>query len=203
MSVVELNQHRAKTYPVAEIFTSIQGEGTFQGHPANFIRLVGCNLNCPWCDTKNIREVTPMTEMLTPKQIASRIDARIPLTVITGGEPTLHNLEELSAELHALGAKVAIETNGTKAVPESWNIDWITCSPKAPDFAIKCKPNELKYVVDDDFEPGVIQRIVPPGLVYLQVESQKPESAKKAIEIAMGDPLLRVGIQLHKYLEVE
>lgn len=202
MSVVELNRRSATIYPIAEIFTSIQGEGTFQGHPANFIRLVGCNLNCPWCDTKNIQKITPMTEMLTSKQIVSRIDARIPLTVITGGEPTLHNLKELSEELHSLGAIVAIETNGTRAIPEAWNIDWITCSPKPPDYSIKCKPNELKYVVDDTFDPRVIQRIVPPSRIYLQVESQKQESAKKAIEIAMRDPSLRVGIQLHKYLEV-
>lgn len=201
MTVVEMRS--VKRYPVIEIFTSIQGEGAFQGHPANFIRLAGCNLNCEWCDTKESHKITAETEKLTSKEIAFRVDNGVPFTVITGGEPTLHNLKELVEVLHGINHKVALETNGTKAVPEEWGVDWITCSPKPPKFEIACQPNELKYVVDDSFDPEVIQRIVPPGLIYLQVESMRMKSVKKAIEIAMADPSLRVGIQLHKYLEVE
>lgn len=201
MSVIELNSR--KTYPVIEVFTSIQGEGAFQGHPANFIRLAGCNLSCEWCDTKESHSITEDTERLTAKEIAVKVDARVPLTVITGGEPTLHNLQELVEALHGMNHKVALETNGTNEVPEPWGIDWVTCSPKPPEYKIASQPNELKYVVDDGFNPEVIQRIVPPGLIYLQVESMRMESVEKAIEIAMSDPFLRVGIQLHKYLEVE
>jgi hypothetical protein len=68
---------------------------------------------------------------------------------------------------------------------------------------VACRCDELKYVVDDDFDPAVIQHnIVPPGKIYLQVESARDASAQKALNIAMRNPGLRVGLQIHKYLNV-
>lgn len=189
-------------YPVIEIFSSIQGEGIHTGRPVTFIRLAGCNLSCPWCDTKQSwNENYPK---MTAKEIAAQVTTE--MVVLTGGEPTIHDLTQLVYALHAKNCYIAIETNGTNPVP--FTIDWVTVSPKpGSNFEIHPEINvgELKYVVDDNFDPKVIQASrVGHGLVWLQVESARKESMKRCFEMVMNDPSgkLRVGIQIHKLLEV-
>ena len=117
------------------------------------------------------------------------------------------SLGPLVQALKARGNFVTLETNGTNPVPAAWGIDWITVSPKPDsDYVINCSANELKYVVDDNFSVDVIQADrVPLRHIYLQVESCKPESAARAVRIVTENPKLqlRVGIQLHKVLNVE
>ena len=193
-------------YPVIEVFTSVQGEGTFSGLGADFIRLAGCNLRCSWCDTAHSYDVTAAT-MLGVEEILAKWQFDQPIVVITGGEPTLYDLGPLVQALKARGNFVTLETNGTNPVPAAWGIDWITVSPKPDsDYVINCSANELKYVVDDNFSVDVIQADrVAPRHIYLQVESCKPESAARAVRIVTENPKLqlRVGIQLHKVLNVE
>ena len=101
---------------VAEIFTSINGEGTKTGETAVFIRFQGCNLNCSFCDTKWANETTcPVTEM-TPQDIYETVVSKnIKNITITGGEPLIQ--KELPALLALLGSNkdlsVEIETNGS------------------------------------------------------------------------------------------
>lgn len=193
-------------YPIVEVFESIQGEGMFLGLGASFIRLGGCNLRCSWCDTKHSFDVqaTPKLDIDT---ILNTWNFAQPIVVITGGEPTLHNLGPLVHALKERDKYVTIETNGTNPVPEEWGIDWITVSPKpGSNYAIHCRANELKYVVDDDFSVDVVEvDKVPLRHIYLQIESGNPKSAAKAFEIVMQNPHLnlRVGVQLHKVLNVE
>ncbi|MCK5603186.1 7-carboxy-7-deazaguanine synthase QueE [Candidatus Pacearchaeota archaeon] len=97
-------------YKVNEVFTSIQGEGPDVGQPANFIRLAGCNLKCGFCDT-----VYNCTATLTVDEIIARMDPKVHLVVITGGEPFLHNLAPLVKELNITTHRVTIESNGTLA----------------------------------------------------------------------------------------
>ena len=193
-------------YPVIEVFTSVQGEGTFSGLGADFIRLAGCNLCCSWCDTAHSYDVAAAT-MLDAEEILAKWQFDQPIVVITGGEPTLYDLGPLVQSLKARGKFVTLETNGTNPVPAAWGIDWITVSPKPDsDYVINCCANELKYVVDDNFSVDVIQADrVPLRNIYLQVESCKPESAARAVRIVTENPKLqlRVGIQLHKVLNVE
>lgn len=193
-------------YPIIEVFESIQGEGTFLGLGASFIRLAGCNLRCPWCDTKHSFDVQEAS-LLSVDAILGTWRFAQPLVVITGGEPTLHDLGPLVRELKKLGKFVTLETNGTNPVPNEWGIDWVTVSPKpGSNYAINCRADELKYVVDDDFEIGVIQtERVPLQRIYLQVESGRPESASRAFTLVTMNPdlHLRVGVQLHKVLHVE
>ena len=193
-------------YPVIEVFASVQGEGTFSGLGADFIRLAGCNLRCSWCDTAHSYDVAAAT-MLDAEEILAKWQFDQPIVVITGGEPTLYDLGPLVQALKAFGKFVTLETNGTNPVPAAWGIDWITVSPKPDnDYVINCCTNELKYVVDDNFSADVIQADrVPPQHIYLQVESCKPESAARALRIVAENPKLqlRVGIQLHKVLNVE
>ena len=193
-------------YPVIEVFTSVQGEGTFSGLGADFIRLAGCNLRCSWCDTAHSYDVAAAT-MLDVEEILAKWQFGQPIVVITGGEPTLYDLGPLVQALKARGNFVTLETNGTNPVPAAWGIDWITVSPKPDsDYVINCCANELKYVVDDNFSVDDIQADrVPPRHIYLQVESCKPESAARAVRIVTENAKLqlRVGIQLHKVLNVE
>lgn len=133
---------------VNEMFYSIQGEGYFSGTPAIFIRLSGCNLRCPFCDTQHQtqREVTDDDIVVFTEQYPSK------LVVITGGEPALQLTESLIDKLHAKGKYVAVETNGTKKIPN--NVDWITVSPKhifvgnAGVVSLK-KANEVKVIFDN------------------------------------------------------
>lgn len=195
---------------VSEIFSSIQGEGNYLGVPSTFIRFVGCNLKCSFCDTKKTWEGKPVGINMSIADIveqANKLDN--PLIVITGGEPCLQkDLQELIDQLRLRDFTVAIETNGTMPTPIT---DWVTCSPKEDaQYVINslCRPNELKYVVTPEFDahaaiPEGIREIYA-GKIWLQPEgSQMQEMWKKCFKLAMADPRLRVGIQLHKLMEVE
>ncbi|VBB06297.1 aldolase-type tim barrel [Lucifera butyrica] len=192
-------------YPVVQIFTSIQGEGLHMGLPVTFIRLAGCNLRCTWCDTPQAFDSSQARWQTAEEIVAQAIPTR--LVVITGGEPTLHDLGSLVEALKKRHKYVAIETNGTNEIPAAWGIDWITASPKpASGYILRCVPNELKYVVDDAFNLEVIAwQAVPKGNILLQVESGRPESAAKAYRLVLERPdwELRLGIQLHKVIAVE
>ena len=134
---------------INEIFYSLQGEGRNTGRAAVFIRLSGCNLKCPFCDT----DFDSYTD-LTVRQIVDEVkgiggDCRF--VVITGGEPTIQDCEILIGNLHADGYEVAMESNGTRLAPS--NVDWLTISPKQPFVGNTGKPiikrcNELKVVYD-------------------------------------------------------
>ena len=99
---------------VSEIFTSFQGEGPYIGTPATFLRLYGCNLNCPWCDTDistyEILSVDELYEILMTQMDFNNIK----LLVITGGEPTLQ-MEEVKRLVKELpeDIKIQLETNGS------------------------------------------------------------------------------------------
>lgn len=102
---------------VHSIFHTIQGEGPFCGTPCIFIRLAGCNLQCPWCDT----EYTKGRRLMSPLQIVEALtDGIVPeghkwpqLIVITGGEPFRQELGELFKSLISTGHFVQVESNGT------------------------------------------------------------------------------------------
>ena len=192
-------------YPVLELFSSIQGEGYYQGTLASFIRLGGCNLRCSWCDTAHSQTAAGAKDM-DIADILLQLPSDVRRVIITGGEPTLHDLGPLAAALHARGHEVALETNGTQEVPPEWGIDWIAVSPK-PDaaYCVRCRADELKYVVDEQLQAEHIQdELVPEGRVYLQVEGGRPASALRALELVRANPqkLWRVGVQLHRVLQV-
>lgn len=196
-------------FPVVEIFTSIQGEGCNIGKPANFIRFAGCNLNCPWCDTEWNK---PKLGTLSIDEILDKLDKGVRLVVLTGGEPTIqHSLPMLIKELFAEGYDVAMETNGTKITrdwKERWPKLWITCSPKPEkDWKIHagCEYDELKYVVDGKFTKDKIAITRKP--IWLQPEGGNMQAAwKEALQIQREllplEQDIRIGVQLHKIMEV-
>lgn len=189
-------------YKVNEIFQSIQGEGIHFGKPANFIRLAGCNLKCNYCDT-DFEKAVDMNETA----IVDQLDFSRGMTIITGGEPTIHDLNILVKQIRK-GSQIqyiAIETNGTGRTIDL-DVNWVTCSPKAEaEYKIspECVPCELKYVVTETLRLSDIQKQkVPTGHVFLQIESQKEESLNRALSFQKLDPDLRIGIQAHKYLNL-
>lgn len=191
-------------YPIIEIFDSVQGEGSWLGIPATFVRFAGCNLHCSWCDTKQSWE---KGKSMSVAEIAKQI--KYSTIILTGGEPTLYDLEQFVTELRKiLSSKIklsiAIETNGTNAVPSC--IDWVVCSPKPDaDYMIRCDPDELKYVVDDIFTVGVIpSRFRGKIPIWLQPNAMNlPSSQKKCYSLTMENPDLRLGLQLHKIYKIQ
>lgn len=115
---------------VAEVFYSIQGEGTLTGMPSGFIRFSGCNLRCTWCDTK-YASWFPEKEPWTLDTILAEVEKyKTRYIVITGGEPTIHKeLPELTRRLKAQGKHITIETNGITYV-EGTTCDLMSLSPK-------------------------------------------------------------------------
>ena len=94
-----------------EAFYTIQGEGAHSGRAAYFIRLGGCDVGCVWCDVKESWPIDahPLVSIKNIVSEAAKEPAR--LAVITGGEPLMHNLDELTSQLQNAGFETNIETD--------------------------------------------------------------------------------------------
>lgn len=114
-------------YRMREIFSTIQGEGRNTGLPATFIRFAGCNLNCPWCDTRRQAK-----EFLALPEIMAKVRKfRNRAVIVTGGEPTtVVGLGDVLKKLKDEGYWLALETNGLKVIPEIEMFDYVAVSPK-------------------------------------------------------------------------
>lgn len=162
MKTISINSQPAekqRSTPLLEvhsIFYTIQGEGPFAGQPAVFVRLAGCNLQCPGCDT----DYTSKREIMSASDVHVQVRAAHvatgaftkPLVVITGGEPFRQDIPKLVSLLLYKGYRVQIETNGTLFRPSSvWNQPGITivCSPKAGKLSKDLVPHidAFKYVM--------------------------------------------------------
>ena len=110
-----------KKLPVMEAFYTIQGEGYFQGNAAYFIRLAGCDIGCHWCDVKDSwnEKNHPLIDIEEIASEASRFPSRI--AVVTGGEPLMHDLTELTESLHKYGFRTHIETSGAYKISGNWD----------------------------------------------------------------------------------
>jgi 7-carboxy-7-deazaguanine synthase len=182
---------------VNEIFYTIQGEGQYAGTAMVFIRLSGCNLKCPFCDTQH-QTFTSMTE----KEILAEVKKYSPLSVcITGGEPLKQNTFDLTEMLYEY--TIHLETNGTYDIP--WEYNYVCISPKnkevseenlykADSIKILCGPEGweemLDYYKNYDFK------------TFLQPMSLDPVFTKQAVEyIKYKNPKIRLSTQIHKYIK--
>ena len=114
---------------IAEIFYSIQGEGTLAGVPSVFIRSSGCNLRCTWCDTP-YTSWNPEGTDLSIAEILAKVEG-FPSrhTVVTGGEPMIaRGIGDLTQELRKADQHITIETAGTVFTPVE--CDLMSISPK-------------------------------------------------------------------------
>lgn len=198
-------------YKVMEVFSSIQGEGANLGVPCTFIRLAGCNLRCPWCDTKESWEAKNNYTEMTEEEIVAKCDQRV--VVITGGEPLMSDLTDLVATLYRANKYVALETNGTYDLDIP--IDHVAVSPKPPKYEINIKDwkkiDEIKIVMSTDISESFVETIRdkirisnPQIMLFLQPQFKDfKKSCGRAAKLAAKFGDVYLGIQAHKFWGIE
>lgn len=194
--------------PLMEQFYSIQGEGFYQGHAAYFIRLAGCDVGCVWCDVKESWEAGAHPEVEIASIVESTKASGARLSVITGGEPAMYNLTELTASLQSKGIKTNIETSGAYPLTGTW--DWICLSPKkfkAPVDSVLQQAHELKIIVfnKSDFEwAEKYAALVRSNCeLFLQPEwSKEKEMTPLIIDYVKQHPKWKISLQIHKYMNI-
>lgn len=195
---------------INEIFHSLQGEGARTGSPSVFVRFSGCNKECWFCDTAHHEG-----EMLDDEETVRRINA-LPggWIVLTGGEPGLWIDNGFIEMLHdRTGRKIAIETNGSVALPEG--IDWVTVSPKcgvegAGDYAVLARHADEVKVVDtgQDLELYFsLPCVTDSTRFYLQpchVDDavQNKANMERTVGRVLADPRWTLSVQLHRWLGI-
>ena len=194
--------------PVMESFYTLQGEGFHQGKAAYFIRLSGCDVGCVWCDVKESWDEEKYPLQTIEEIVTKAKENAARLAVITGGEPTLHNLEHLTSALQAEGFTTNIETSGSSPLTGTW--DWICLSPKKfkpPLPEILKKANELKIIVfnQSDFlwAEKYAAQVSDSCKLYLQPEWGKAEIVTPwIINYIKQNPKWGLSLQIHKYINV-
>ena len=185
-----------------EVFYSVQGEGTWTGTPAVFVRLAGCNLACSFCDTDY-----SLKFLATVEDVIERVRAEggdCPMVILTGGEP-LAQAEALVliAALRADGRRVHIESNGT--IPTDLPDDvWLTVSPKERLHpAMAARANEMKLIVDGRVPEEWLPHVPPHAALFLQPEGNKAANVALAVDAAKREPArYRISLQTHKFIGV-
>ncbi|MGF1452212.1 MAG: 7-carboxy-7-deazaguanine synthase QueE [Opitutales bacterium] len=201
--------------PVHETFPSFQGEGRHTGRKAFFVRLFGCPVHCPWCDsagTWHPDHIPARVERLSPADLAEEAKQTRPdFVVITGGEPTIHDLRPLTEALHGAGLEVHLETSGAFRI--RGRFDWVTVSPKrwkAPLPESLQQADEFKLIIDESAEVDRWRGIIPeePGGpdIWLHPEwaHRKDQQILQLIArtVAERGAPYRAGWQIHKLYDV-
>jgi 7-carboxy-7-deazaguanine synthase len=194
--------------PLMEAFYTIQGEGTFTGHPAYFIRLGGCDVGCVWCDVKESWEAGKWPVKSIEDIVAEAESYPGRLVVITGGEPLMYDLGPLTSLLKEKGFTINIETSGTH--PFSGSFDWVCFSPKkfkAPHPSIYEKADELKVIVfhksDIEFAEKHAAQVSKDCIRLLQPEwSKAREMTNLIVEYVKVHPNWKISLQTHKFMDI-
>lgn len=197
------------TLPVMEMFYSIQGEGNYSGRPAVFVRLGGCDVGCHWCDVKDSWDASAHP-LMNEEDILMYVNShKAKFVVITGGEPAMYDLSELTKKLKAAGIYIAIETSGV--YPLKGHFDWVCFSPKKfkkPEDDIYPRANELKVII---FHPSDLSwaeehasKVNENCKLYLQPEWDKRETnTSLIIDYIKEHQHWNISLQTHKYIGVE
>lgn len=191
-----------------EAFYTLQGEGYHQGKAAYFIRLGGCDVGCVWCDVKESWNANAHPLKTINEIVDEAKKFRGKLVVVTGGEPLMHDLTELTNALHKVGFQTNIETSGSSPLSGDW--DWICLSPKKfkePLPEILPKAHELKVVVfnrsDFDWAEKYAALVSQGCKLYLQPEWDKASIVTPMIiDYIKSNPQWELSLQIHKYINV-
>ncbi|HEY1867154.1 MAG TPA: 7-carboxy-7-deazaguanine synthase QueE [Candidatus Cybelea sp.] len=187
---------------LSEIFYSIQGEGTWTGTPAVFIRLAGCNLACDFCDTDySTKFFASVDEIVATVRKAG---GDCPMVVLTGGEPLAQRETlELIGALRRDGHRVHIESNGT-IFTELPDDVWLCVSPKERvDHRMARRANEAKLIVDRRVPVEHLELFTEQPTILLQPEGNKPANVAIALDYAKTHPRrFRLSLQTHKFIGV-
>lgn len=209
------------TYSIKEIFYTLQGEGAHAGRPAVFCRFSGCNLwtgreqdrasaVCQFCDTDFVgTDGDGGGKFRQADALAASIDALWPASypaskyvVFTGGEPLLQLDAALIAAMHAVGFEIAIETNGTLAVPAG--VDWVCVSPKMGAPLVVEHGDELKVVIPQSGQDLAAYEHLRFAHFFVQ-PMDGPLAAYNtalAIDTCKRHPRWKLSLQTHKLLQI-
>lgn len=207
-------------YKIKEIYYTIQGEGFHTGRPAVFCRFAGCNLwtgreedrdkaICKFCDTNfwgtdgingGKYELDDLVKIIKSLWPASYDEIFV---VCTGGEPALQIDDAFISGLHLAGMKVAIESNGTIALPDG--IDWICISPKADTEIIVTKGDELKLVYPQNENKPEDYLSLDFTHFYLQPldDLYQVKNTELSIKYCLNNPIWKLSMQTHKVLGID
>ncbi|MBO3459541.1 7-carboxy-7-deazaguanine synthase QueE [Aetokthonos hydrillicola Thurmond2011] len=200
--------------PIHETFqNTIQGEGYWTGILVDFIRLYGCPVSCPWCDTgyAEVNYQIPYVKRSISELLAELKSRRV---VISGGEPFIQkNLPDLVQALLETGKDVSIETSGSFWQEISQQA-WITLSPKQhinPKYRVKQefwhRANELKIVISTGKELDFYQDFLSDNTnipVFLQPEwNERSTTIPLTLKLLKQKPNYRISLQIHKLICVQ
>lgn len=231
-----------KKYPIAEMFDSVQGEGLYTGTRMFFVRLAGCSVGKPFPKERYVSDY-PISglpiyteqctlydgrtfacdtdyrvhERLTTQEIMSRIPREVSRVCISGGEPLIHDLDELVSAIALIGV-CHLETSGTIMLPRELRAYqdgkikrlWVTVSPKKGMLPEMAKlADEIKLLVDENFDPDNLPiTVVGHPLMYLQpvndefkINQQNLNRCYNLVKTRM--PNARVSVQMHKVMNIQ
>lgn len=191
-----------------EQFFTIQGEGFHSGRAAYFIRTEGCDVGCVWCDVKESWNIQSEDYITFDQLIQNVLDSGTEFCVITGGEPAMHDLSELTDLLKKHNIEVAIETSG--CYPLLGKVDWYCFSPKkfkSPVSEAYERANELKVIInhpsDFEFAEENAKRVSDNCKLYLQPEWSKQERfLPQIITYVKNHPKWKISLQTHKFMNI-
>ncbi len=212
------------TYSVKEIYYTLQGEGAHTGRPAVFLRFAGCNLwtgrekdrahaICNFCDTEFVGTDGPDGgKFANAADLAAAVTAKWPegsaseqlFVVCTGGEPLLQ-LDDVAIEaLHDAGFEIAVETNGTLAVPAG--LDWICVSPKAGAPVVQTAGDELKLVYPQPEPEAQPERFVDMAFSHFYLQpmdgADSAINTQAVIQYCLDNPHWKLSLQTHKIVGI-
>lgn len=220
-------------YQINEIFETLQGEATYTGTPSIFVRLQGCPVGCPWCDTQHTWTIDPeklvtidgiigkpeesdcYAEQSADELLAlfKKLNYKAKHVVITGGEPAMFDLMPMCELLHQAGYSTQIETSGTfeLKVPAD---TWVTVSPKIDmkgGYEVLAsamqRADEIKHPIAMEKHVEELQALLAEHKVaHKRIYLQPISQQLRATELAISTCIennWRLSVQLHKYLGIE
>ncbi len=212
------------TYSVKEIYYTLQGEGAHTGRPAVFLRFAGCNLwtgrekdrahaICNFCDTEFVGTDGPDGgKFANAADLAAAVTAKWPegsaseqlFVVCTGGEPLLQLDDAAIEALHDAGFEIAVETNGTLAVPAG--LDWICVSPKAGAPVVQTAGDELKLVYPQPEPEAQPERFVDMAFSHFYLQpmdgADSAINTQAVIQYCLDNPHWKLSLQTHKIVGI-
>ena len=195
--------------PIMESFYTIQGEGVHSGKAAYFIRVGGCDVGCVWCDVKESWEAAKHPKTKISQLLKEVQTTKTEIVVITGGEPLMYDMDQLTETLQRAGYQTNIETSGAYPISGHW--DWVCFSPKkfkAPHESIYSVADELKVIIynksDFKFAEEHAANVTESCHLLLQPEwSVQEKMIPLIVDYVKSNPKWKISLQTHKYMGVE